>query len=78
MSRRRVEIDGRFYRERRGKLVEIPQKWVGRVTSQQTIRKRPSKLTHKLRRLVSPNGFWKMNEFKDRRDALGSDPGEYE
>lgn len=28
---RRIEIDGRFYRIRRGKKVEIPPFWVGRV-----------------------------------------------
>ena len=28
MTRRRIEIDGKFYRYRRGKLVQIPDKWV--------------------------------------------------
>ena len=40
---RRIEIDGRFYRRRRGELVEIPEEWVGQTTHPQTIRKRPSK-----------------------------------
>lgn len=37
---KRVEIDGLFYRWRRGKLVQIPPKWVGRIPTPQTIRNR--------------------------------------
>ena len=40
---KRIEIDGKFYRKRRGELVEIPEQWVGEVTHPQTIRKRKSK-----------------------------------
>ena len=36
-------------RVRRGKLVAIPDKWVGQTTSQQTIRKRQSKHSRKMR-----------------------------
>ena len=36
----RIEIDGKFYRMRRGKMVEIPTEWVGKVTHPQSIRKR--------------------------------------
>ena len=36
-------IDGKPHRMRRGKLVEIPAEWFGKVTHKQTIRKRPSK-----------------------------------
>ena len=43
MSKHRIEKDGKFYRKRRGKLVEIPDEWVGHVTDPQTIRKRKSK-----------------------------------
>lgn len=35
--------DVHTYRERRGRLVEIPKDWVGKVTNPQTIRKRKSK-----------------------------------
>lgn len=42
-----IEQDGKKYRVRRGKLVEIPPEWVGKVTHQQTIRKRASKKTKK-------------------------------
>ena len=37
---KRIEIDGKFSRYRRGKLVEIPPEWVGVVTTSQTIAKR--------------------------------------
>lgn len=40
----RVEIDGKFYRRRRGELVVIPEAWVGVTTHPQRIRKRKSKL----------------------------------
>lgn len=36
------EIDGKYYRKRRGVLVLIPDEWVGKVTHKQTIRKRNS------------------------------------
>ena len=48
MSKDRIEIDGKFYRKRRGKLVEIPPEWVGKVTHPQTTRKRKSKETKKM------------------------------
>lgn len=38
------------YRVRRGKVVEVPPKWVGRMTTRKTIRQRPSKLPRKLRK----------------------------
>ena len=40
---KRVEKDGKFYRLRRGELVEIPDEWVGKVIHPQKIRKRQSK-----------------------------------
>ena len=42
-----IEIDGKFYRHRRGKLVQIPDEWVGKVTYPQTIQKRLSKKSPK-------------------------------
>lgn len=39
----RIFKDGKFYRKRRGKLVEIPMAWVGNVTTPQTIARRKSK-----------------------------------
>jgi len=41
--RKRIEIDGKFYRKRKGKLVEIPPEWVGKTIHPQRIRKRKSK-----------------------------------
>jgi hypothetical protein len=46
-QRKRIEIDGKFYRKRRGKLVEIPSEWVGETLHPQTKRKRASKGTRK-------------------------------
>lgn len=45
---KRIEIDGKFYRKRRGKLVEIPEEWVGKVTFPQTHRKRRRKALDKV------------------------------
>jgi hypothetical protein len=48
---KRIEKDGKSYRMRRGELVEIPPEWVGNTVHPQTIRKRPSKRIHKLRKV---------------------------
>lgn len=40
---KRIQIGNKFYRMRRGKLVEIPDEWLGKTTHPQTIRKRESK-----------------------------------
>ena len=37
---------------RRGKEVEIPAEWVGKIPTDKTIRQRPSKLTGKVKRAV--------------------------
>ena len=37
---KRIEKDGKIFRVRRGKLVEIPPEWVGKVTHPQTKKKR--------------------------------------
>ena len=37
---KRIEIEGEFYRIRRGKLVKIPTEWLGKVTTKTTIRNR--------------------------------------
>lgn len=44
---KRIDIDGKSYRMRRGVMVEIPAEWVGKIPTAQTIRKRPSKQTNK-------------------------------
>lgn len=63
---KRIEIDGKYYRYRRGVMVEIPKKWVNRVTTPATIRHRESKIPHKLSRAT-----------KWRREKLGSTGGRY-
>lgn len=63
---KRIEIDGKFYRKRRGQLVEIPAEWLGKVTSHETIRQRPSKLTNKVKRIVKD--VTGVNRYKDRRE----------
>lgn len=37
---KRIEINGKFFRKREGKLVQIPDEWVGKTVHPQTIRKR--------------------------------------
>lgn len=44
---RRIDIEGKSFRMRRGVLVEIPKKWIGKTLDGQTKRKRQSKLTRK-------------------------------
>jgi len=53
--KRSIEIDGRTFRERRGVLVEIPEKWVGQTLTPQTKRKRQSKMTRKQKNYVKQN-----------------------
>lgn len=45
-----IYVDGEPHRMRRGKLVRIPDEWFGKITTQETIRQRKSKMIHKLRR----------------------------
>jgi len=40
---KRILIGNNFYRVRRGKLVLIPEYWVGKTVHPQTIRKRKNK-----------------------------------
>ncbi len=50
---KRIIIDGKAFRERRGKLVEIPAEWVGKTLYPQTKRKRHSNnaLSRRMRKL---------------------------
>ncbi len=57
--------DGKPHRMRRGKLVEIPPEWVGKVTSRQTINQRPSKGLHKHSKL-DKSVFNKVKVDRDR------------
>jgi hypothetical protein len=60
---KRIEKDGKFYRMRRGKLVEIPAEWIGEVVYPQTVRERASKLTGKVAREVK---YAENGNYKDR------------
>lgn len=67
---KRIEKDGKFYRMRRGKLVEIPAEWVGELAYPQTIRERPSKLIGKTAREVK---YADNRNRKDRAVEIGAD-----
>lgn len=55
---RRIEQDGKFFRMRRGKLVQIPPEWVGRIRVLSGSRRRTwlrqehEKRTRKFKRLL--------------------------
>ena len=51
-----IETEDGYFRMRRGKLVRIPDEWVGEIVYAQTIRKRPSKKIRKLRMNKIGNG----------------------
>ena len=72
-ERKRLIIDGKVFRERRGKLVEIPPEWVGHTVSRQTIENRPSKMTGKLRRSLK-----RLNPKKDRPSDDGMEEHDVE
>ena len=67
---RRIEIDGKFYRWRRGKLVHIPDKWVNKVTDPQTIRKRQGKFTKKIKRWMQAVSKGKDPKYKDKKYGM--------
>lgn len=67
---KRMEKDGKFYRMRRGKLVEIPAEWIGEVVYRQTVRERASKLTGKVAREVK---YAENRNYKDRSVEISGD-----
>jgi hypothetical protein len=61
-----IVVNGNRYRMRRGKLVMIPKEWVGKVTTPQTMRKRQSRLTRKVRRETKhPTRSWRGADVTD-------------
>ncbi len=60
---RRIEKDGKFYRMRRGKLVEIPAEWVGQVVYPRTVRERASNRIGKVAREAK---YADNRNYKDR------------
>ena len=74
--KKRVEIDGKYFRVRRGVLVQIPKKWIGKTLSSQTKRKRQSKETRKQKNLTKMSwnreiGFGKYMKYKRGEDVFG-------
>jgi hypothetical protein len=67
---KRIEKDGKFYRMRRGKLVEIPAEWVGEVVHAKTMRERRSNLVGK----VARQGKYAFNRnHKDRSVEISTE-----
>lgn len=71
---KRIKKDGKFYRMRRGKLVEIPSEWVGETVHPQTIRNRPSKKPHKFRNLHRINKHFGKAYKNGQAKEEGSEP----
>lgn len=67
------------HRMRRGRLVEIPEQWRGKVTDRQTIRKRPSKKTRKARNTTDRNFTHSASPtIRGRQEALAPRVEEWE
>lgn len=67
---KRMERDGKFYRMRRGKLVEIPAEWVGQVVYPRTVRERASKRIDKVAR---ESKYADNRNYKDRAMEIDSE-----
>lgn len=52
----RIELNGAFYRLRRGRYVQIPPEWVGKTVPGQKIRNRKSKAPRKLATTIGQYG----------------------
>ena len=52
MAKKIIRDDG-VYRTRRGKLVKVPDEWVGIITTNETIRQRKSKLCKNTQKQIS-------------------------
>jgi hypothetical protein len=61
-DKNQIEGSKPVYRNRRGKLVQVPPKWVNNFTTKETIRQRPSKLLRKVKRSLTKN----TENFKDQ------------
>ena len=66
---KRIELEDGFYRERRGKLVKIPDEWVGETLHPQTQRKRASKsrAIKRLPRNLLDDGSSDWSNYRQRR-----------
>jgi len=66
-----IYVDGVPHRVRRGRLVPIPVRWLGQVTSRQTINARASKLTRKLRHRMKADRSRVKREAQERHALEG-------
>ena len=70
---KRVYVNGKWYRWRRGRWVRIPDKWVGVVAHAQTIRKRQSKYPRKIKRWMQAVNKGKDPKYKDKKYSVLDD-----
>lgn len=61
------------YRKRRGKVVRVPDEWVGKVTSRQTINARPSKQPPRQRKAPAETRKAATEREDKRADKEGRD-----
>ncbi|HEX8884781.1 MAG TPA: hypothetical protein VF797_09860 [Noviherbaspirillum sp.] len=67
---KRIEKDGKFYRMRRGKLVEIPAEWVGQVVYPRTVRERAS---NRIGKVARESKYADNRNYKDRAMEIGGE-----
>jgi hypothetical protein len=60
--------DGKVFRIRRGKKVEVPAEWVGVIPTQHTKRHRLSNYINKIKRVVKQKRNASVGKFKDLKD----------
>ena len=72
----RVEKNNKSYRMRRGQLVEIPEKWVGKTLHPQVKRKRQSKQIKKVKRCMQASRNGNLINLKDLKYHLKEDLSE--
>jgi len=70
---KKIEIDGEYYRYRRGKLVKIPKEWVDQVIHDQIKKKRQSKYTKKMKRRLQAQRKCRAHDYLDRKYGLDED-----
>lgn len=73
---KRVFLNGKYYRMRRGKLVEIPAEWVGKITTRQTINRRKESARLKRKELTFQERKQSDIETSDEMDTprTGTEP----
>jgi hypothetical protein len=65
---KRIERNGKFYRIRRGKEVEIPDQWVGKTVHPQELRSRKSRRNRQQRDAEAPVRVKQRQEEEDAYD----------